>query len=252
MPAPSPPSRAWSSPKSSGAVSHPRYALLAGLASLMEFQAVTTAIVDFWEYYEPIRQSAPAACIETLLSHTTTIDTLLALKNSYVTSSLKSYFGLGNVTQDDDFVNALSMPLGLWQSKNWDPTVGGDVQFDEYCAALALDGGKKASLFPGDPRNRFEHYATYVKSKIASLCPPSMTQDKCFGTQDVVHGDSLAEAPWRSWTWQYCTEWGYFIGAAPEGTPSLVSNLLTNEYASRICREAFPAGELVCESSLAS
>lgn len=37
-----------------------------------------------------------------------------------------------------------------------------------------------------------------------------------------------------------CTEWGYFQGAAPENATTIVSRLLTTNYTSQICREAFP------------
>ena len=39
------------------------------------------------------------------------------------------------------------------------------------------------------------------------------------------------------------TEWGYFMPAAPEDTPSLLSRQIDLEYTSKICKMAFPDGK---------
>lgn len=241
--------------------------------------AVTTAVEDFWEYYEPIRKSGPPICIEKLQNHTVLIDSILGLGNSLVTSALKNYFGL-NITDDRDFVNALTIPLSAWQGRNWDPAVGSPA-FSDFCHVIAaksengIDAAPQIQQatfpWPSNPAKMFEGfsaYASYIKQNISSLCPPGATHDECFGT--VLNGseDTLAEADWRSWTYQYCTEWGYFIGvsqaqfdsrrvkvelsptlqAAPEGKPSLVSRLLTQEYTSDVCKRAFAKGKVNGES----
>lgn len=222
-----------------------------GIAS----SAVTTAIIDYWEYYKPIQEHAPSDCISQLQNHTAAIDSLLALKNTFLTSSLKTYFGLPNVTQDADFVNSLSIPLGSWQARNWDPKVGSKT-FYRFCDALTSDSTTsfpssfpiESELFPSWPSNprkqlaAFSNYANYIKEHVASSCPEGVEQDLCFGTE-LYEGDGLEEAPWKSWSYQFCTEWGYFIVRAPEGHPSIVSRLLTPEYTGQICQKAFPKGE---------
>jgi hypothetical protein len=40
------------------------------------------------------------------------------------------------------------------------------------------------------------------------------------------------------------TEWGYFIGAAPKGHPTIVSRSITPEYTGQICKKAFLPGKL--------
>ncbi|BGP18290.1 hypothetical protein JCM10213_008464 [Rhodosporidiobolus nylandii] len=216
--------------------------------------AVTTAIIDYWEYYEPIRINGPDLCISRLISHTSTVDSLLALKSSFVTSSLKSFFGLPNVTRDVDFVNALALPLGSYQAQNWDPKVGSPF-FTEFCHAIEQQPSSAlpapleealTALWPKDPRSRFaalSSYAAFIKERIASACTDGMSQDECFGTDDYS-GTGLEEAPWKSWSYQFCTEWGYFIGSAPKDKPSLVSRLITTDYTAQVCRGAFPPGEL--------
>ncbi|KAI5476322.1 hypothetical protein MNV49_007893, partial [Pseudohyphozyma bogoriensis] len=221
--------------------------------------AVTKAIVDYWEYHEPIRASGPPECISALINNTNLIDTLLSAGQPLVTSTLKTFFGLPNVTLDEDFVNTLSMPLGSWQARNWDPKVG-STEFFSFCDALTSPSDELAASlnpdeelllsafppFPSDPRKTlasFKAYAAYIQENVASLCPPDEDQNDCFGT-DLYEGDGLDDAPWKSWTYQYCTEWGYFQRAAPEGTPSLISQLITLDYTSEICSKAFPPGKL--------
>ncbi|BGP26294.1 extracelular serine carboxypeptidase [Rhodotorula toruloides] len=226
-----------------------------GIAS----SAVTAAIEDYWQYYEPIRQNGPPECIDRLVNHTSLIDSLLAYQQPALTTALKGYFGLGNVTSDADFVNALAIPLGFWQARNWDHSVG-STRFFEFCDALAANASLAhiSDLFqpaqlavlpslPQDPRTalaRFAAYASYIREHIAILCPPDTAQDHCFGT-DQYSGDELDDYEWKSWAYQVCTEWGYFIGAPPDREhPSLVSRLLTTDYTSKICRKAFMPGEL--------
>ncbi|GAA5977759.1 hypothetical protein JCM10908_005082 [Rhodotorula pacifica] len=220
--------------------------------------AVTVAIEEFHDYYTPIMQHGPAECISLLQNHTELIDTLLELKTPFVTSRLKDAFGLGNVTSDADFANALALPLGSWQARNWDPAVG-STRFFQFCDAITANSSSSsaagfdsrvASLFPSlpsDPRKAlesFQGYAAYVRDHVTVLCPPGATQDECFGS-DEYGGDDLEEAPWKSWAYQFCTEWGYFMGHPPSPEePSIVSRLLDVEYASKVCRIAFPPGEL--------
>ncbi|GAA5874419.1 hypothetical protein JCM8547_005394 [Rhodosporidiobolus lusitaniae] len=227
--------------------------------------AVTKAIVDYWEYYEPIRLNGPPECISRLINHTALIDSLLALHSPLVTSTLKSFFGLPNVTLDEDFVNALSLPLGSYQGQNWDPKVGSHG-FQAFCAAIEQDDAPSSTFvsssaleagiegvahllphWPKDPRNKFgqlKSYAAFIRDTIASACPAGASQDECFGT-DEYGGYGLEEAPWKSWSYQFCTEWGYFIASPPSPShPSLISRLLKTDYVGQVCRKAFPAGEL--------
>lgn len=180
------------------------------------------AIVDFHQYYKPIQDNAPAECIDLLEKHTASIDSLLSLGNSAVSSSLKSYFGLGGVSADADFVNALSLPLGSWQARNWDPAVGSDA-FDSFCAQLVGEDdagvgtmeaiyeeisevlGDYVSLpqWPGRTFASFKSYAQFVKENIAAACPEEEEQDGCFGAggEDEGQDKSMEGGMWKSWPW---------------------------------------------------
>lgn len=268
---------------------HRRFVLFASLRFLPFYPSfLTTLPPDYWEYYEPIRLNGPPLCISRLINHTELIDSLLTLNSPILTSTLKGFFGLPNVTLNEDFVNALALPLGSYQGQNWDDKVGSHG-FQKFCRAIEEDK-EPSSVFalpaplekaisdlafrfpswPKDPRNKFAQFASYaafIKENIASACPKDVKQDDCFGT-DEVGGSGLEEAPWKSWSYQFCTsrlpspsfeslspfppsstsptgtEWGYFIASAPKGHPTLISRLIQPDYVGQVCRKAFPPGEL--------
>lgn len=199
--------------------------------------------------------------MDLLTKHTAAIDSLLNLANGPVTQALKSYFGLGGVSRDEDFVNALTLPLGAWQARNWDPAVSTEAFF-EFCDQLvggddgdegevggelgeALRGVVHLPSWPGRSFASFSNYAAFVKENIAAACPDEEDQDTCFSNAEYADSDtSIKGAEWKAWPAQFCAEWGYLQGGAPEGHPTIVSRLLSPEYAGEICSLAFPPGEL--------
>lgn len=99
---------------------------------------VTEAIVDYWQYYEPIRQFAPSDCIWSIETFMDIVDTILIehAKNETLKSHLKAVFGATSSDVDDEFfAAALSSTLGAFQGRNWDPAVG-DGTFQRYCKNL--------------------------------------------------------------------------------------------------------------------
>ncbi|KAM0751280.1 hypothetical protein T439DRAFT_313583 [Meredithblackwellia eburnea MCA 4105] len=251
--------------------------------------AVTEAVEDYWEYYEPIRQNGRPSCIHPLIAHSTLIDHLLTLPG--LASRVKTFFGLGGISNNTDFVNTLAIPLGTWQGRNWDGEGGGGSDgsgeltgWEKFCLALegksgtnetfvtesvdgdeekdgwlvdavrmvesAMEGKGDVDLTFPSPQKRLaslRSYAKYINDNIAAFCPEDEPgdQDACFGLDGYEGGEGseegTEEAGWKSWTYQYCTEWGYFIGAPPERTwPSLVSRLITPDYTGQVCPLAFP------------
>ena len=167
--------------------------------------AVTHATVDFWQYMEAIRLNADSACVAAIVDTVALVDELLA--SDAQRGPLKALFGLPNVTSDADFANVLTLPLGSWQARNWDPAEGGSRAWDGFCSALTRS--PKAAVVPaGSLLSPLEPYAAVVRS-IAALCPSTATQDECFGTSNATQyasDVSLASSRWRSWTYQVCTE----------------------------------------------
>ncbi|CAK5283962.1 unnamed protein product [Mycena citricolor] len=220
---------------------------------------VTHADYLNWEYHEIIRNAADPVCMEHLENSIQTIDAILA--TGRLSHPLKSLFGLGGLTFDDDFASVISTPLGSWQSKYWHPDFV-STRFDEFCEALnAPPFGSGPSSLSALPYNSAErmvsvpggleldwtilNYAKYIKENVVSRCPEELDLDDCFGTHDEEQYLAAdLDQDWRLWLFQVCTEWGYFFTAPPDPEhPRIVSNLQTLDYATKTCAQAFPPGK---------
>ncbi|KAL8927037.1 MAG: hypothetical protein Q9208_002582 [Pyrenodesmia sp. 3 TL-2023] len=222
---------------------------------------VTEAIWDFWQYYEPVRQYGPPDCISTHTKLINVADNIL-LNNTAYTALLKSAFGLSSLTYTDDFAQVLSYPIGGWQGRNWDPAIN-DPSFSEYCSnltsptlisnttttanqtqtahlLLAAGGYANQTALLTTPLLNFITYirSTYVQPTLAA----NRTLDQAYNTHNqTFYAQASLSATWRSWPYQYCTQWGFLTGSSvpPAAGLPLVSRLLTLEYNSLICKLAF-------------
>lgn len=105
-----------------------------GIAS----SAVTHAQISFPEYFEAIRQAAPAKCMRTLEQTVEAIDKGLEVAGGRWKGIIKGLFGLEGLKSDADFAEVRVLPLrpiphrthvlqvissvlGSWQARNWDP-----------------------------------------------------------------------------------------------------------------------------------
>ncbi|OSX59888.1 hypothetical protein POSPLADRAFT_1183590 [Postia placenta MAD-698-R-SB12] len=220
---------------------------------------VTHAAIQNWEYMDIIRRAAEPECSSNIQSAIETIDTVLSIPHLRIV--LKRLFGLEELVHDDDFASLLESPMGYWQGKNWDPSVG-STKFEEFCDVLAKPptGSELTALSDGMSYDELTgtmslpgglnvplvvyNYAQYVKEHFVSMCPEGFSVEDCFGTyDDARYHDTTVEDTWRLWLFQVCTEWGYFMTAPPEGHPRIISRRLTLEYESKICRQAFEPGK---------
>lgn len=98
------------------------YALPCSIVSRSEADksAVTHAQVNFPQYHDAIIKYGPEKCIDTLLQAIESIDKLLDLPEP-IPSLVKGLFGLEGLSDNADFGEVISSPLGYWQAKNWDP-----------------------------------------------------------------------------------------------------------------------------------
>ncbi|KAL8993435.1 MAG: hypothetical protein Q9169_006352 [Polycauliona sp. 2 TL-2023] len=222
---------------------------------------VTEAIWDFWQYYEPVREYGPPDCISIHTKLINIADNIL-LNNTKYTSQLKTAFGLQGITHDDDFAQVLSYPIGGWQGRNWDPEIN-DPSFDEYCGNITspslinnastnatanirelLNAGGY-SIYSSPLIVPMLNFINYIKKNYVSPVLDSdedQTLDQAYSTHNVTFysQDDLSQ-DWRSWPYQYCTQWGFLQtgSGVPYDRLPLVSRLLTLEYNSLICRYAF-------------
>ncbi|KAL2824717.1 serine carboxypeptidase S28-domain-containing protein [Aspergillus pseudoustus] len=216
---------------------------------------VTAAIIDYWAYFEPIRNFGPAQCIDAIQTRVDFVDRILIdhAENETLHAQLQAAFGFSTPINNTDFVNFLSNPLGAFQSRNWDPAVG-SYEFRHYCdnitaAEPLYTPTNYTALLPGllesagyDKRNKtllanLRNEIGYLNSSVQSY----LEEQAAAQVSDVATSGSLSKDSGTSWNYQVCTEWGYFMpgSTVPEDIRPLLSRLITLEYTSNVCPETF-------------
>ena len=165
---------------------------------------VTKAIYDYWEYYSPVAEYGPPACIAAQKLFVDVEDSVLVRQNSSsLTAELKAAFGMPNVTSDADFANQLAQGISYWQSLNWDPAVTSN-EFYNYCdnitsaevlyPATEAKRSTAASLISQagyDANetivNQMLNYIGYVNLTQLSTCSAGETQNQCFTQLNATH-----------------------------------------------------------------
>ncbi|KAK4649142.1 uncharacterized protein QC761_116420 [Podospora bellae-mahoneyi] len=220
---------------------------------------VPEAIYDYWEYYEAARIYGPRECIEATQKLTHAIDNVLINHtDTEYPQRVKNIFGLGNITRNDDFANAIAQGIAGLQGLNWDPAVN-STEFGHYCGnisstevlytgiaereeeakeLLAVGGYDEVKLV-----NQLLNYIGYVDATAVKGCKRrGKSQDECFTNYDskFYQQDDITQE-WRLWAYQYCFEWGYLQtgSGVPADQLPLISRLINLEFTSTVCREAF-------------
>ncbi|PPJ53883.1 hypothetical protein CBER1_04625 [Cercospora berteroae] len=221
---------------------------------------VTKAIWDYWQYFVPIAENGPPDCIEAQRKLVSFVDGIIYDKNdTELSGQLKSVFGMEGLEYDNAFAQAVTMnPLGAWQSLNWDPAVSSNA-FYEYCDNIT----STKVLYPETEKRRsaleslIEASGTSVNTNqllnIIGHFNATQLQDQRDSHEtleayfDSSHNEtynaltSIPLADWKSWPYQYCTEWGYLQtgNTPPEFGLPLVSRTIDTEYLSLVCKYGF-------------
>jgi hypothetical protein len=87
------------------------------------------------------------------------------------------------------------------------------------------------------------NYIGYINQTVVSQCSSSYTQDACFSNHNATYyeQDSISQQGWRSWAYQYCTEWGFLQtgSGVPKDELPLISRTIDLEYSTLVCRYGF-------------
>lgn len=219
---------------------------------------VTAAIVDYWEYFEPIRLFAPPDCIHNQQTLVDVVDNILLKNDTDEAQALKDAFGLGGISDNRDFANVLTGIYG-WQSTNWDPEVN-SPDFFYYCGNLSTtlnfpdledkrDTVKDLLSAAGYDENEatenvmLNAIGYYGETSIAAQNESGVNQNQYFTLLNATYYQQVdleAAEAYRSWNWQVCTEWGYFqTGNTPADIKPIISRLIDLEYTSWMCEAGF-------------
>ncbi|KAL4864936.1 hypothetical protein BDV12DRAFT_211337 [Aspergillus spectabilis] len=212
---------------------------------------VTAAIIDYWNYYEPIRNYGPSDCIDSIQTTTDIVDRILIdhAHNHTLRSQLQAAFGVTPPINNTDFVSLISRQMDAFQSRNWDPAVG-SYEFRHYCDNITSHdplhpSTNTTSLLPQllsaagyNPTNKtlltsLRNTISYVNASN----PDSTSSSK----KDKSKDGTLPKSSSTSWSYQVCTEWGYFMpgSTVPSSIRPLLSRLITLEGSSAFCSTDF-------------
>ncbi|KAF8806322.1 hypothetical protein BYT27DRAFT_6649057 [Phlegmacium glaucopus] len=209
----------------------------AGYAS----SGVVEAIVDFWKYFEPIRQNMPANCsadVQAVIAH---VDETFTKNNATAIQALKESFHMGNVVHLDDVAGALRNNLWDWQSLQ--VTSGPGAQFFNFCDALEVKDGVQAPSTGWGLDHALNAWGSYWRDFYFTHICGTSSEDDCIGTYNTSLAfwtDTSINNSERSWLWIICNKLGYFQDGAPPGTLTLVTRLIQPAYDMRQCEQMFP------------
>ncbi|KAL4892232.1 serine carboxypeptidase S28-domain-containing protein [Aspergillus ambiguus] len=220
---------------------------------------VTAAIIDYWEYYEPIRKFGPPDCIQNTQTFIDIVDNVLIKHsgNKTMKAHLLSSMGVPCDMKNENLAGMLSYGLDSWQSRSWDPAIGSPL-FRQYCDNItssdllypetaAVRGAWKSFISAAGYNSAdaelvmgLLNHVGFLNTTVFSprrddLCPKN-------GTSKAIPADAAQPKPLNktsdvSWNYQVCTEWGFFqTGASvPSNIKPLISRSLTLENMSSFC-----------------
>ncbi|KAH6914760.1 serine carboxypeptidase S28-domain-containing protein [Coprinopsis sp. MPI-PUGE-AT-0042] len=173
------------------------------------------AILDYWQYFEPVRLNMPKNCsadVQRVVSH---LDDVFASGNETAISDIKDNFGLWELRKADDVLSALRNNLWDWQELQ--PGAGSGQAFYRFCDALEVDDGVSAPETGWGLEHALNAWGFYWRTRYYSQLCGITDAESCLGTFDTTLNFC-------------CNEVGYLQNGAPEGHPSLVSRLIQPPY----------------------
>ncbi|GLA74344.1 hypothetical protein AtubIFM55763_005584 [Aspergillus tubingensis] len=221
---------------------------------------VTEAIIDYWEYYEPIRLYGPSQCISTLQTSIDIVDRILIdhADNKTLAQQLKSAFG-GSATNlgNQDFVSSLSYGLDSFQSRNWDKSIGtplfrafcnnitnSDLLYPETAEPISASVKQLVQIAGYNPSNttlvnNFLNWIGFLST--SKVFTDSSSESSSSNVTNSTVPQPLTKDSGTSWNYQVCVEWGYFTtgSSVPSNIKPLISRLLDLPYLSSFCPNTF-------------
>ncbi|KAI0129489.1 extracelular serine carboxypeptidase-like protein [Xylariales sp. AK1849] len=229
--------------------------LYGGIAS----SAPISLSVGYPDWYDPIQKYAPQDCVTRINRIIDNFDALVDADNRGAVAEFKALFGLGSLTDDRDFAQAIANPIGnpgfyslaTWQELNWDADYGAN-DFFEFCGNVTnIDAPDNitdvdyalANYTNGVPWSGLGGYADYIKRELLPVCSSGdYNSNDCFGTQNASWWADTTNSASRSYLYTSCVEQGAYIDA-PKSGPALLSRVVDTSYEQQWCTWAFPDGE---------
>ncbi|OKL62721.1 hypothetical protein UA08_01895 [Talaromyces atroroseus] len=210
--------------------------------------APVEAIWNYWQYFVPIQERLPQNCSTDLVNVMGYIDGILTGSNETAKQDLKNSFLLGDL-RDDDFAEALAGGPYLGQTTAWQEA-GEIYEFCDYLenvhATPAVNATAKGVGVTKALQGYIQWWTTqYFPGSCASYGYwtgeyETACYDSYNSSNPIYADESLDNVADRQWVWLCCNEpYGAWQDGAPDGTPSIVSRLITDDYFFRTCGTYF-------------
>lgn len=221
--------------------------------------APVQASIDMSFYFEPVWQGMNAYgygnCTQDVGAAVRKIDEILADEKAG-TALKKKFLGDGGETNSNAaLADALSTIFWQWQSYGMDGNAGNLRQFCDYISTDVETkqtspaqgwAATKGAQYVIDKWASWGSFIDIVNTSLDVNCrgPPGVQKNatrlamspNCNLAQQFASPDAI------SWTWQYCTQWGYFQ-AANVGPHQLLSKYNDLFHQKDVCQTQFPDGK---------
>jgi hypothetical protein len=210
--------------------------------------APVQAQINMSIYYEQVYRSMVAngfrSCASNIHAALEYIDNQLS-QNDTAASIKQLFFGPGaEKNSNEDFTHALAVIYGSFQAYGMDGPAG---SLGEFCRYLESDPvtGQPAETEGLALRHGYKHLAErWAEWPIFTQLINVNYETNCKGLDKSVAPSCELNKPTTNptaiaWTWQYCTEWGFYQ-SNNEGVHSLLSRYQTLEFQQVMCNRQFP------------
>ncbi|KAJ5834206.1 Peptidase S28 [Penicillium robsamsonii] len=219
--------------------------IYAAFASSAPVEARIDMSVYFDQVYDGMVANGHLNCTRDIKAALEYIDWQLSKSKASAAAIKRKFFGEGaEKNSNKDFSAALQTIYWLFQSYGLG---GGKGSLDSFCEHMEIDPETSTAAPPhGFAPTRGNKYAAerYASWPVFTQLTNNYFETNCrkLETSEPLVCDLSApstDPDTISWTWQYCTEWGYYQ-TNNFGPHSLLSKFQTLEYAQEYCNRYFP------------
>ncbi|KAL4799371.1 serine carboxypeptidase S28-domain-containing protein [Aspergillus venezuelensis] len=210
--------------------------------------APVKARIDMSSYYDQVYRAMVAngygnctldihAALEYIDEQLAQEDTAVAIKQLFLGAGAEQ-------NSNEDFTAALGGIYGYFQSYGMD---GGGGSLSEFCGYLVSDPSTGEPAGPGGLAQRLGNQS--LAERWAAW--PAFTElinfnmdTNCRGLDNSTVPSCVLNVPTKNpdaiaWTWQYCSEWGFYQ-SSNIGVHSLLSRYQTLDFQQAMCNRLFP------------
>ncbi|KAL0636799.1 hypothetical protein Q9L58_004156 [Maublancomyces gigas] len=223
--------------------------IFASFASSAPVQAQVDMSIYFEQVYRGLNGLGFSNCTADIHAAIDYIDDQLA--NPATAAAIKKHFlGKGaDKNSNEGLADVLTYIFYSWQSYEVEGTPG---PLREFCDWIATDPAtgklssaegwakKKGGKWAADRWAQWPKFAEVVNYYTPTNCE-GFYGNSSTGTTECRLDDAFPDPAAISWTWQYCSEWGFFQ-SANLGPTSIVSKYNSLKHQQDICYRQFPNG----------